>query len=92
MPTHISQETLNIAVLEQRVDSFENNFVLFKEEIKKDLRTLNNSSTEILLKMNTMETRQKVYAAVFGAIAGFAGSHLPSLLKGALIFFFPGMI
>lgn len=77
----ITQDTVQLAVVEKRVDNFEDACHTFKKEIKAELKDIGITSTQILLKLNTLETKQKVHAAAFGTAAGFIGALAASIIK-----------
>ena len=88
----ITEETVKIAVVEKRIDTFENTchtarseikaeLAAIKEELKEELKSITKVNTKILLKLNTLETKHKTYAAIFGTVAGYIGAHLPGMFK-----------
>ena len=93
MKETVSKETMDIAMLDQRLDSFDESCKDFKNFIRSSLKGLiesnkviNDNNVKILLKINTLETKQRIYIAVFGTVAGYIGSHLPSIMKAVFIF------
>ena len=84
----ITEETVKIAVVEKRIDTFENTCHTARSEIKaelavikEELKSITKVNTKILLKLNTLETKHKTYAAIFGTVAGYIGAHLPGMFK-----------
>jgi hypothetical protein len=88
----ITEETVKIAVVEKRIDTFEDTchtargeikaeLASIKEELKEELKGITQVNTKILLAVNTLETKHKTYTAIFGAVAGYVGAHLPGIFK-----------
>ena len=84
----ITEETVKIAVVEKRIDTFESTCHTARSEIKaelavikEELKSITKVNTKILLKLNTLETKHKTYAAIFGTVAGYIGAHLPGMFK-----------
>lgn len=92
----VTKEEMDIAVLDQRLESFDESYKEFKTFIRSSLKDLlesnkaiNDNNIKILLKINTLETKQRIYIAIFGTIAGLIGSHLPNILKTLFVFITP---